>query len=333
MSEDFGEPPCTLFHAPQFHIDALFWLGPTTSIHEHGFSGAFTLLEGESLQAVYDFDEQRRLSGLVGLGELELRSLTMVRRGEVQPIAAGSSFIHSVFHLGAPTVTLVVRTTDDPRVARQRDFLPPGIAYDLRSLGYERRRQHQLVMMQLRASPEAGAVTAESLWGRSNFTQRLGLALALVEGGHDEVLDDLLGDGADLALHDASASYRRHRYIEGRAQRVSHADHRLLLALLSTLEDRSAVIDWLRVQRPERPPLQLVERWLRQMSAEGTLGIRLDDGNLELCIRMLHGAQPEQILAERAREYGSEWSPEKSAMVRRNCQILRESPVWGALVR
>src|SRR4051812_10745288 len=39
----FGAPPVMLFQAPRFYIEALFWNASTTSIHEHGFTGAFTV--------------------------------------------------------------------------------------------------------------------------------------------------------------------------------------------------------------------------------------------------------------------------------------------------
>src|SRR5690349_464094 len=51
----FGEPPVMLFQGPRFYIEALFWLSGTTDIHEHGFSGAFTVLEGSSVHSHWRF--------------------------------------------------------------------------------------------------------------------------------------------------------------------------------------------------------------------------------------------------------------------------------------
>src|SRR3982751_818235 len=41
MASKFGQPPLTLFRAPRFYIDALHWLDGSTTVHQHGFSGAF----------------------------------------------------------------------------------------------------------------------------------------------------------------------------------------------------------------------------------------------------------------------------------------------------
>src|SRR5512139_3585855 len=59
----FGEPPITLFTGRRFYIDALFWLDGTTSIHQHGFDGAFCVLHGGSIHSTYDFIERDVISG------------------------------------------------------------------------------------------------------------------------------------------------------------------------------------------------------------------------------------------------------------------------------
>ena len=46
VHSNFGDPPITLFTAPKFHIDVYFWFDGTTSIHQHGFCGAFQVLHG-----------------------------------------------------------------------------------------------------------------------------------------------------------------------------------------------------------------------------------------------------------------------------------------------
>src|SRR5262249_25955269 len=55
----FGAPPITLYAGPRFHIDIYFWLDGTTSIHQHGFCGAFQVALGSSLHSSYSFDEDR----------------------------------------------------------------------------------------------------------------------------------------------------------------------------------------------------------------------------------------------------------------------------------
>jgi hypothetical protein len=53
LSSDFGQPPLVLYRNDLFYIEALFWVDAPTAIHEHGFEGAFHILEGSSLHCRY----------------------------------------------------------------------------------------------------------------------------------------------------------------------------------------------------------------------------------------------------------------------------------------
>ena len=41
LHASFGDPPITIYVSPRFFIDVFFWLEGTTSLHQHGFCGAF----------------------------------------------------------------------------------------------------------------------------------------------------------------------------------------------------------------------------------------------------------------------------------------------------
>ena len=109
LSMEFGQPPLVVYAEPRFYIEALFWTTGTTAIHQHGFSGAFTVLTGSSVQTEYAFHVRERVNAHMVLGDLEFLRATVLRRGDVQPIHSGSDLIHSVFHLETPSVTVVVR--------------------------------------------------------------------------------------------------------------------------------------------------------------------------------------------------------------------------------
>ena len=106
MTNDFGQPPITFyFNTKQnFLIDIYFWVTPEISIHSHGFRGAFTVLHGESLQCLYDFDIKEPLDDGAFIGDLSLKKATLLKKGEVQKILPGPAFIHQVWHIGFPTV-------------------------------------------------------------------------------------------------------------------------------------------------------------------------------------------------------------------------------------
>ena len=53
LNATFGQPPLTLYADDVLSISALFWLDGTTRIHQHSFSGAFTVLSGSSIHSCY----------------------------------------------------------------------------------------------------------------------------------------------------------------------------------------------------------------------------------------------------------------------------------------
>src|SRR5262245_11148107 len=52
---NFGQPPINVYLGHKFIIEILLWLDSTTSIHQHGFGGAFGVLQGSSLHSRYRF--------------------------------------------------------------------------------------------------------------------------------------------------------------------------------------------------------------------------------------------------------------------------------------
>src|SRR6185369_4025886 len=61
----FGDPPVTVFVAPRFYIDVYFWFHGTTSMHQHGFCGAFQVLEGSSIHSWYEFETRDAVNSFV----------------------------------------------------------------------------------------------------------------------------------------------------------------------------------------------------------------------------------------------------------------------------
>jgi hypothetical protein len=111
-NREFGEIPFTLFRDDFFFLDLYIWNKFETSIHDHHFCGAFKLLAGRSHQHVYEFTESEVIDPLISKGKLTKIRSENLKIGSIQKIEAGDKFIHQVCHLGHPTVTLCVRTTN-----------------------------------------------------------------------------------------------------------------------------------------------------------------------------------------------------------------------------
>ena len=126
----FGEPPITLFRSRDFAISALVWLDGSTAVHQHGFSGAFRLLEGSSIHVEYNFSVAETITRRLLLGDLQPQGAELLQRGDVRQITAGSDFIHALFHLDRPSVTVVVRTNSESLGVPRFGYFAPGLAYD-----------------------------------------------------------------------------------------------------------------------------------------------------------------------------------------------------------
>ncbi len=129
-TELFGEPPVTLFQAPRFYIEALFWFSSTTAIHEHSFSGAFAVLAGSSVHSHWRFTQSGSINSRMLYGKLEPAATEILRPGNIRQIESGDRLIHQLFHLEVPSVTIVVRTYLDRHQLPQYRYLLPGLAID-----------------------------------------------------------------------------------------------------------------------------------------------------------------------------------------------------------
>lgn len=127
----FGQPPIPLVTTPRFYVEALLWLHGSTSIHQHSFEGAFTVLAGESIATDWRFHEEERVASQLRLGRLSpVAPSRLLTPGTTVPIPAGARFVHAVYHRVQPTVTVVVRTSEDPEEKLQYAYTRSGVAMD-----------------------------------------------------------------------------------------------------------------------------------------------------------------------------------------------------------
>lgn len=136
----FGQPPLVVFVASGFYIEVLFWFPSRTGIHGHGFTGAFRVLNGCSVQIEYRFLEESAPEEGLRLGKLVPQGIEMIAPGKICSIHARDDFIHCVAHLGNPSLTLVARTYGSKDL-RQFAFHRCGFAH-------RAKHQHQIVERQ-----------------------------------------------------------------------------------------------------------------------------------------------------------------------------------------
>jgi hypothetical protein len=133
LHNTFGQPPVTVFNNGRFVVDLYFWLTFDTSIHSHGFRGAFRVLHGKSLHEVFTVKTSRAIAPDVELVQLGAPQASLLKPGDVRSIQPGQDLTHGVIHLEIPTVTLCVKTINEPRIAQWKYF-PNGLAIQMRHL-------------------------------------------------------------------------------------------------------------------------------------------------------------------------------------------------------
>lgn len=282
----FGQPPLNLYVGEGFYIEANLWMDGTTTIHEHGFSGAFCLLAGRSLHARYVFHEDERICARLRLGRMEPRALELLAAGQVRRIEAGSRLIHAAFHLDRPSVSVVVRTESDPECGPQLDYLPPGVAVDPRPPPEPWRTRLAVLDTLALLDPVAHQAALMRLLRTANrpWTHQL-LAGALRR----------LGDGAAFAAVAAVAAERHPRFaalvvaalreaarqeaLIARRATLREDEDRLLLALLAVALSRDALYEVLATASPEAPEDWLL-RGLARLAQRDAAALRLVPANL-----------------------------------------------------
>jgi len=319
LDAKFAEPPLSLYRGEHFDISALTWLDGTTSIHQHGFCGAFHVLLGSSIHCRYHFEpwqqpvfKQRAIAGQLGLRDIEV-----LRPGDTRVIARGDALIHSLFHLIRPSVTIVVRTiTDDPNTQVQYDYHWPGLAVDPFQRHAATLRKLQFLRM-LRVLNGNGF---DQHLARSLADADLFLAYMLITE-HTLISADLAA--AQRLCEQCTALPRAQRELVKQAvrndlysrsiielRRKLHApSHRFLLALLLNVFDREQLLGLVRREYRCADPAAQVLAWVAEMTGNtehfgNLLGLDFNATALAMLDAMLRGHGLDATLKRMAQTFG-----------------------------
>jgi hypothetical protein len=212
INPSFGEPALTLFLHDGFRIDALCWRQGATSIHHHGFSGAFGLLAGTSLHRAFAFTGTRPTdSPAVELLEGLSETVTVLREKDVWPIEEGPGFVHQVTHLETPAVTLVLRSHEALAGTVEWSYLPPGVRVAAREGIPEANQQARFFRFLRAARPERAEEFAAAALASGDAYTVLELLRVVGQGDRDFALTRRLGERVGAApllvasvVHEAS---------------------------------------------------------------------------------------------------------------------------------
>ena len=137
----FGQPPITVFNNENFVVDIYIWLNFDTSIHSHGFRGAFRVLHGSSLHEEFTVKTLGEVARDVAMTDLGTPEMEVLTPGDVRTIRPSQELTHRVIHLENPTVTLCVKTINEPEISQWHYFgnglaikkrhVPPGLIKEI----------------------------------------------------------------------------------------------------------------------------------------------------------------------------------------------------------
>jgi hypothetical protein len=305
FDSDFAQPAVTVYTSDRFYMDVYFWVDATTTIHRHGFAGAFQVLEGGSVETSYSFAQHTQVDEHLATGELRLLDVRRLRRGDTRCIHPGAATIHSLFHLERPSATLVVRTPHVPSAGLQCSYDKPGIAvYPPNSSESVVRTRQCLELLARIGHPERRALAQEAVRGlsASDAFHLLDAAMGLMPTERDclDLASVVAAEHPALAsvLESYVGEKRRQLYLMSLRRHIHSAQHRFLLAVLLTVPSRERLLDLVAEAEPLAPPVDTILRWLREMTRDmnGKIGAPPDEFELGILRHLLHGASDDMVL-------------------------------------
>jgi hypothetical protein len=295
-TSDFGQPELVVYDDQRFYIQILFWLDGTTDIHQHMFSGAFHVLGGSSIHSEFAFEKATDITAHMRVGDLRMVRTGLLETGSTVPIVGGRGFIHSLFHLETPSLTVVLRTHTDPGTSPQFTYLPPHIAVDPTHYDTLTMRRKQLLDV-LEASGEEsyGTIVREMIealdFERGFFILQNGIGFLRATGEWDETLAVFQKKHRALAKYVAPTldEIVRRDALAALRSRVTEVEHRFFLALLLNIPTRKEILAMIG-QRFPGSATATVLRWAGELVENSPEGAWLLDAHFP-------GETPQDVVA------------------------------------
>jgi len=302
LSEDFGQPPLTVYWGSDFRIEVLFWVVGLPGIHQHAFSGAFHVLDGSSLHTVCEFDLHNALGPRLLIGNVNLKKAEVLKAGASLPIVSGKEFIHSTFHLDRPSVSVVIRTNRDQDQLPQYVYLPPSIAYDPYETPFATVRRAQILRMlaaceRFEALGRNFARLCESQDPFAIFYSMLQVYPLLGPQNRERLISIATRSHHELgtALRPTLAFVEHRDQILKFRRRTTSRELQFFLAVLLVVHGRESVLDLVREAFPDQDPSELILKWLQSLFNNPAVGSEFSEDVLLVLRWQLESLPAEEI--------------------------------------
>ena len=190
----FGQPPITIFNNGRYVVDLYIWQNFDTSIHSHGFRGAFRILHGCSLHEEFKVRTIEAIAEDAALVDLGEPMLEILRAGDTRTILPGAEITHQLVHLENPTITLTLKTINESSLSQWHHF-PYGLAMKKRNLAPALIKQIYYFQYLMSQDEDLADQFIETALGRLDISTQMNLCETLSSGGlelTDENVDGVL---------------------------------------------------------------------------------------------------------------------------------------------
>jgi hypothetical protein len=354
----FSDVPITIARYPRFHIDVYYWYDGVTAIHQHSFCGAFQVFEGSSLHSNYEFQVEEKLNFFSEIGKIKLKQAQLLKKGDVREIADGKRFIHSLFHLDQPSVTLIVRTIRTPLSYPQFSYRKPNLAIDPYFEDPNVVKKIQVAVMLIRMKRDNADEQIADLLRSSDLLVSyyiLGNIKPYLASNELEktfnisqnrftkligVVQETHGKSAE-SLPQIFAEELRLEEIAGRRSLITDAEHRFFLALLMNLDDKEHIFKMINERFPDSDAIEKVLDWTFDLSntkimssnLPNALGIESFDDHdsmvLEFSLKNLSDVEIKDVLTN---DYKLENTDDWLAMLPNRREKLSQSIILRPLI-
>ena len=290
---------------------------------------------------------------------MTLNEVELLEEGDIRQILPGKQYVHSLFHLDRPSVSVVIRTHQSPSGLPQYNYFKPYFAVDpfFREPTMIKRVQSASLLLSMR-HPEADEFIGEALscsdfqtafsildlaFNALNY-DRLERAFGLSTGkerfeGFLEIARRRHGELVDLILPVFEESHRQQNLVLRRGQITSN-EHRFFLALLLNVPDREKVLDLVQRRFPEQNPVNTITDWVEELantkvsgsSEPNVLGIDdIDDDYLFVLQCLLEGRTVEQTKSGFEEEFSAEDARSLGDKLEKCYYAIRNSMLFSSI--
>jgi hypothetical protein len=233
-----------------------------------------------------------------------MKQIELLETGRTVSIVSGQSCIHSLFHLDSPSVTVVLRTHNDPGTGPQFNYLPPHLAVDPMHADTLTMRRKQLLDVLEQGDDPAYAGLVKEMLGTLDFERGFFIlqhsmaalrdrgewhaALKIFRQRHGQ-----LAAGVQTTLEEGV----RRDLIKNMRSTIAAPEHRFFLALLMNAPTRADLLTLVKRRYPKPAPVETVMRWAQELAVLTEDGVELLDAVFPATLDAELEDQPEIFLS------------------------------------